>query len=57
MSSNRASSAQLQAWLFLIVSLALTMWYGRQQILYSLSFVYDIAKLLFPEIVPGLIRP
>ena len=53
-SPNNLSIRHVEAWLVLAACVAMTIWYAKPQIFYSLSFVYYLGRALFPEIVPKL---
>ena len=57
--SSRDKAFGVEAYFMLLGMLAMTIWYARPQIFYSLFVVYDIARTLFPDIVPdpGWILP
>ena len=42
----------VEVYVLLLGMIAMTIWYARPQIFYSFFFVYDIARTLFPDIVP-----
>ncbi len=54
MSSKSQSRVTLEAWLVLAVMVAATVWYASNQLLYSLYFVYQLAHLLLPGVVPAV---
>ncbi len=54
MSSSESSRAGPEVWLFLFASAMLTLWYANPQVFYSLSFLYQLARVLFSGIAPDL---
>ena len=52
MSSSEPKLGLLESWLILAVCLAMTTWYAIPQLLYSLAPIYQIARALFPGIIP-----
>ncbi len=54
MSSSENNRAWPEVWIFLIASAVLTLWYANPQVFYSLSFLYQLARILFSGIVPEL---
>ena len=54
MSSKSQSRASVEAWVLLGAMTLATVWYAWNQLLYSLYFVYQVARSLFPAIVPEL---
>ena len=54
MSSSESHKTGPVVWLFLFASAALTLWYARPQVAHSLSFAYQLARVLFSGIVPDL---
>ena len=57
MSSNEISKYKIEAWIVLIASAILTLWYANPQILYSLYFLYGLAQSIFPGLLPDPISP
>jgi len=57
MSSKSRSRVTGEAWLVLISMILVTLWYASNQLLYSLYFTYQIARGLFPGIVPDVGSP
>lgn len=56
MSSRIRTISRVEAAFLLVSMLAMTVWYAWPQIVYSLFIVYDIARTLFPDIVPDAVR-
>lgn len=54
LSSNRIRSKG-EAWAILVCMTIATLWYAGNQLLYSLYFVYRVARILLPGIVPNLV--
>jgi hypothetical protein len=54
MSSKSSNSLRAQAWVVLICMVLVTLWYASSQLLYSLYFAYQLARLLFPGIMPDV---
>jgi len=52
MSSTNRGRAHAEAWVMLVFILGMTAWYANPQILYSLHFVYEVARLLLPGVIP-----
>lgn len=50
--SSSDKDFSVEAYFLLLGMLAMTIWYMRAQILYSLFGVYNIAQTLFPDIIP-----
>jgi hypothetical protein len=44
----------IQAWLVVLVSLLLFIWYTNPQLLFSLIFPYQIVERFFPDVVEML---
>jgi hypothetical protein len=54
MSSKSRTSFMGEAWAVLICMILVTLWYAGNQLLYSLYFVYQIARILLPGVVPAV---
>lgn len=54
MSSKSQGRTALEAWLVLTIMVAASAWYASNQLLYSLYFVYQLARFLFPGVVPAV---
>lgn len=54
MSSSESSRAGPEVWLFLFASAVLMLWYANPQVFYSLSFLYQLARVFFSGILPDL---
>lgn len=52
MSSKMDPNRQVEAGLVLAVCAACTLWYAKGQLLYTLYFAYQIARVLFPQWLP-----
>lgn len=50
--SSSDKDFSVEAYFLLLGILAMTIWYIRAQIFYSLFGVYNIAQTLFPDIIP-----
>jgi hypothetical protein len=54
MSSKSRTSLGPEAWAVLMCMILATLWYASNQLLYSLYFVYQIARIVLPGIVPDV---
>lgn len=52
MSSNVTTETSWVVWLILASSLGLFVWYSSNQLLYSLYFLYQLLRALFPAYLP-----
>ena len=52
--SSSDKDFSVEAYFLLFGILAMTIWYMRAQIFYSLFGVYNIAQTLFPDIIPDI---
>ena len=43
----------LEHWVVLAASLVLVVWYANPQLIYSLRFAYEVARFLFPGLIPN----
>lgn len=50
--SSSEQNCSIKAYFLLLGMFAMTIWYMRPQIFYSLFGVYNIAWTLFPDIIP-----
>jgi hypothetical protein len=50
MSSKTKFWRNIQAWLVVLVSLLLLIWYANPQLLFSLIFPYQIVEWFFPDV-------
>jgi hypothetical protein len=57
MSSKSQSRTAMEAWLVLMCMVLATLWYASNQLLYSLYFLYQIARIALPGIVPAVGPP
>ncbi len=48
---------RLVPWMMLAASVALGVWYAKNQLLFSLHFLYQIARAFFPTMVPDFGAP
>lgn len=44
----------LEHWVVLAASLVMVVWYANPQIVYTLRFAYELARFLFPGLIPNL---
>ena len=54
MSSKTDLSRRVEAGLVLGACAAFTLWYAKGQLLYTLYFSYQLARLLFPQWLPSV---
>jgi hypothetical protein len=57
MSSNRRTRSALEAWFVFVVMLLTTWWYASHQLVNSLYFSYQLARAVFPGLVPNVGLP
>jgi hypothetical protein len=57
MSSKSRTRASAEAWLVLTIMLLATLWYASHQLYNSLYFAYQVARLIFPGLVPDVSLP
>jgi hypothetical protein len=57
MSSKSPDRTTFEAWLVLVCMVLATLWYGSNQFLYSLYFIYQVVRILLPGIVPDIRTP
>jgi hypothetical protein len=57
MSSKSQNRTAMEAWLVLMCMVLATLWYASNQLLYSLYFLYQIARIALPGIVPAVGSP
>lgn len=54
MSSDRPPESSLDVWLVVLAALGMTAWYLKSQLIYSLTFLYQLAQLIFPGRLPRI---
>ncbi len=52
MSSTPLRRTPAEAWLVMLAFFAFTLWYAKNQLLFSLYFGYQIVQFLFPHWLP-----
>ncbi len=54
MSSTTDPRQRFEAWIVLVASVAFPLWYAKGQLLFTLYFGYQLARVWFPQLFPSV---